>query len=106
MAAPHIVKGMVSVAGRSYRIVRIAAAQYQVVRILDDLPVGTFETHPRLSVSAEHLDTKLMVAIARSAMQLAKTSWMGPATRAEERRPTPPPKSQAVSEPPPSGVSH
>ena len=33
----RVVKGMVQVAGKTYRVVRLAQGSYEVVRILDDL---------------------------------------------------------------------
>jgi hypothetical protein len=96
---------MVAVAGHSYRIVRIEAGHYAVFRILDDLQIGTFKTKPRLSIAPQHVEPKLLDAIARAAIHLAKTSWVGHAPPLPpERRPTPQPMKTA-SEPPPSGFS-
>ncbi len=114
MPPARAVKGMVSVAGRSYRIVRVEAGHYAVIRILDDLQVGSFRTAPRLSVLAEHIEPRLLDAVARAAIQLAKTSWVGHArpgrANEPERRNTPsqPINGVTVSStepPPPSGVS-
>ena len=46
------VKGMVQVAGVTYRIVRVERGMYDVVRILDDQRVGQFRTIPRVEVTA------------------------------------------------------
>jgi hypothetical protein len=71
------VKGMVLVEGATYRIVRTSRANYDVVRIADDTLVGSFQSAPRLEVSAAKIDSRLLRDIARSAIQGAKTSWVG-----------------------------
>jgi hypothetical protein len=71
------VKGMVLVDGATYRIVRTAHAHYDVVRISDDTTVGGFKSAPRLEVTAIKIDQKLLREIARTAIQGAKTSWVG-----------------------------
>lgn len=72
-----VVKGMVQVAGTTYRIVRLESRRYEVVRIWDDARVGTFLSGPRLEVNASSIDAALMREIARVAIQKAKTSWVG-----------------------------
>ena len=42
------IKGMVQVAGTTYRIVRRERGHYDVVRILDDERVGSFRSIPHL----------------------------------------------------------
>lgn len=79
------VKGMVLVEGATYRIVRTSQAHYQVVRISDDHPVGAFTLLPRLELTAAVIDHKLLREIARSAIQGAKTSWVGRLDVAELR---------------------
>lgn len=71
------VKGMVLVDGATYRIVRTAYAEYAVVRVLDDVTVGMFRSAPRVEVTSAAIDHKLLREIARSAIQGAKTSWVG-----------------------------
>jgi hypothetical protein len=73
-----VVKGMVQVAGTTYRIVRLGSKRYEVVRIRDDLPVGIFQSSPRLEIDASSIDPALMREIARVAIQKGKTSWVGP----------------------------
>jgi len=73
-----VVKGMVQVAGTTYRIVRLEPRRYEVVRIRDDLPVGVFQSGPRLEVDARSIAPELMREIARVAIQKGKTSWVGP----------------------------
>jgi hypothetical protein len=73
----EFVKGMVLVGGKTYRIVRREPGQYEVVRILDDVCVGTFSTQPKLLVTSHTIDLTLMTQIARSALMGGKLSWMG-----------------------------
>jgi len=72
-----VVKGMVQVAGTTYRIVRIRRGEYNVVRILDDVPVGAFSNGPTVEITAHSIDSALMREIVRVAIQGAKTSWVG-----------------------------
>lgn len=73
----HAVKGMVVVDGVTYRIVRTAPASYQVVRISDDATVGAFRSAPRLEITAATIEHGRLREIARTAIQGAKTSWVG-----------------------------
>jgi hypothetical protein len=71
------VKGMVQVDGTTYRIVRIKRGQYKVVRVLDDLSVGTFSVGTTFEIAPDGIDDDLMREIARVAIQGAKTTWVG-----------------------------
>ncbi len=71
------VKGMVQVAGVTYRIVRIERGMYDVVRILDDQRVGQFRTIPRVEVTAATAPAETMAEIAKAAVKWGKTSWVG-----------------------------
>ena len=71
-----VVKGMVQVAGSTFRIVRVSRGQYDVVRILDDARLGSFWNEPTLKVS-EGANGEVLRAVARCAIQGGKTSWMG-----------------------------
>ncbi|MEI9952371.1 MAG: hypothetical protein WDO74_26160 [Pseudomonadota bacterium] len=71
-----VVKGMVQVAGTTFRIVRIERGHYEVVRILDELRLGSFWSDPILSVS-ESVNRELLREVARCAIQGGKTTWMG-----------------------------
>jgi hypothetical protein len=73
----RVVKGMVQVAGTTYRVVRLGEGQYEVIRLLDDVRVGTFRSLPPVTVQVQGIDEPLMQAIARAAIQGAKTSWVG-----------------------------
>ncbi|HTA93218.1 MAG TPA: hypothetical protein VK745_26750 [Polyangiaceae bacterium] len=72
-----VVKGMVQVAGTTYRIVRIKRGQYNVVRVLDDVGVGTFSAGKSFEMAPLGIDVELMREIARVAIQGAKTTWAG-----------------------------
>jgi uncharacterized protein with GYD domain len=72
-----IVKGMIQVAGTTYRIVRLTRGQYDVVRVLDDVAVGAFTSAPQVELRPNGIDPSLMREIARVAIQGAKTSWVG-----------------------------
>jgi hypothetical protein len=72
-----IVKGMIQVAGTTYRIVRLGRGQYHVVRVLDDVAVGSFTRAPQIDVRPLGIDAALMREIARVAIRGAKTSWVG-----------------------------
>ena len=94
------VKGMVSLEGVTYRIVRVAQGSYAVIRVLDDQEVGSFQTAPALGVEARLVEPALLREVARLAIHTAKTSYVGfPAplpsaiASAAMRRPssTPPP---------------
>ncbi len=71
------VKGMVQLAGVTYRIVRVATGSYSVVRISDDRTVGSFHLAPQLGVEALHIEASLLREVARLAIHSAKTSYVG-----------------------------
>lgn len=74
-----VVKGMVQVAGSTYRVVRIEKGHYEAIRILDDVRVGSFRCRPSVSVEVTPfgIEAGLLKAIARAAVQEGKTSWVG-----------------------------
>ena len=71
------VKGMVQLAGVTYRIVRVAAGSYSVVRIKDDVDVGGFQVAPCLGIEARSIEPDLLREIARLAIHTAKTTYAG-----------------------------
>jgi len=73
-----VVKGMIQVAGTTYRIVRVAHGQYNVIRLLDDARVGAFSNGATAKAVSNGIDDRLMREIVRVAVQAAKTSWVGP----------------------------
>jgi hypothetical protein len=79
------VKGMVQLEGVTYRIVRISAGAYNVVRIRDDQDVGSFTTAPALGIEARAIEPAVLREVARLAIHSAKTSYAGfPAQRGSE----------------------
>lgn len=71
------VTGMVQVAGTTYRIVRMGRGVYEVIRILDDSSVGTFECGRPLAVSPRGIASAELRQIASTAVRCARTSWRG-----------------------------
>lgn len=63
--------------GTTYRIVRIKRGHYNVVRVLDDVAVGTFSAGNSVEIAPDGIAPELMSEIARVAIQGAKTSWVG-----------------------------
>ena len=72
-----VVKGMVQVEGTTYRIVRIKRGHYKVVRVLDDVSVGSFSVGSTFEMAPDGIEGDLMREIARVAIQGAKTTWVG-----------------------------
>jgi hypothetical protein len=54
---------------------KIGARSYEVIRILDDVRMGTFDVSPRLQVRPEGVPQKLLLEIAMTALKEAKVSW-------------------------------
>jgi hypothetical protein len=74
----QVVKGMIQVQGTTYRIVRLKRGYYNVVRVLDDVAVGTFTAGAAVEITAaQGIDPTVMREIARLAIQGAKSSWVG-----------------------------
>ncbi|MEI9951766.1 MAG: hypothetical protein WDO74_23000 [Pseudomonadota bacterium] len=71
------VKGMVQLAGITYRIVRVARGSYTVVRISDDMNVGRFHLAPALGIEPQGVEPELLREVARLAIHTAKTSYAG-----------------------------
>jgi hypothetical protein len=71
-----VVKGMVRVNSVTYRIARVKAGQYKIVRLLDDVPVGEFSLGARTEALCEGAAPELIREIARAALQGGRTSWM------------------------------
>src|SRR5262249_12136799 len=74
-------KGMVTLGGKTYRIVKVRPSTYDVIRILDDARMGQFESKPRLRVEPDKGEEKLLVEIAFAALKGAKVSWAAPIRR-------------------------
>ena len=69
LSANMLTMGMLSVRGATYRVSKVVEGRYEVVRILDDHRIGTFEPKPTLQVSAEGVDAELLREIASLAMR-------------------------------------
>ena len=67
-------RGMLQVHGVTYRIERTAPHCYSVVRLLDDVEVGTFCTLPSLRMHPKRVEDKVLRDIVRAAMRSARTS--------------------------------
>ena len=73
----RVVKGMVQVAGTTYRIERAESHRYEVIRISDDVRVGSFHSQPPFDVHPVAVELGLLREIMRAALKSAKTSWVG-----------------------------
>jgi hypothetical protein len=71
-----LTKGMVQVGSVTYRVGRIAAGQYEIVRLLDDSRIGTFSPGTGDPPICERPDSELVREIARLAMKQARTTWV------------------------------
>ena len=69
-------RGMVQVNRITYRIVRVRARQYEVVRVLDDQRVGMFSLGGNSGVGVEGGAPELIRDVARVAIQGGRTSWV------------------------------
>ena len=83
-------RGMVQVRGITYRVERVAAHHYAVVRLLDDVGVGSFRTVPGLRLEPRGCEDDLFAEIAKTALRFARTSGVLPAVT------LPPPRVEAT----------
>src|SRR6478609_651510 len=70
-----VVKGMVQVHSVTYRIVRVRAGHYDVVRLLDDARVGGFTLGTYGEVNIEGDAPDVIREVARAALQGGRTTW-------------------------------
>lgn len=70
-----VVKGMVQVHSVTYRIVRVRAGQYDVVRLLDDVRVGSFSLGTKREAIIEGDAPDVIREVARAALQGGRTTW-------------------------------
>ena len=89
-------RGMVQARGVTYRVERLAAHCYAVVRLLDDAPMGGFRTLPRLRLEPIACEHELFAEIVKTALRLARTSGV--------MRAVVPPPPQAMSQRSPSSM--
>lgn len=73
---------MVQLFGTTYRVLRVQSGCYQVVRIRDEVVVGSFSCGQTLKVTPLAVDAGLMRQLAAAAVYRGKTSWMGPSVSA------------------------
>jgi len=66
---------MISVSGKTYRIVSLSKGTYDAVRLLDDVRIGSFGLAPSCPVSSAIGGEALLRQIAEIAMRSAKTHW-------------------------------
>ncbi len=69
------VSSMISISGKTYRIVSVGPGTYDAVRLLDDVRVGSFGDGSRACVSSLLGGDALIHQIAQAAMRAAKTLW-------------------------------
>ena len=70
-----ITKGMVQVHSVTYRIVRLRAGQYDVVRLLDDVSVGTFSLGREEEAVFQGDAPDIVREVARAALRGGRTTW-------------------------------
>jgi hypothetical protein len=96
---------MIQVGGATYRIERCAPHRYTVVRLLDDLEVGTFRTFPRLRIQPSRVELSLFRQLVRAALRSARTSvvmHVAPVYAPEDEAPTSSSARSPSSLPPPT----
>jgi hypothetical protein len=80
---------MLLVRGVTYRIDRTEPHCYAVVRLLDDVRVGTFCTHPAVRIHPLCVEDNLMRDVVRAALRSARTSavmHVAPVQRPDDER--------------------
>lgn len=70
----NVSRGMLLVMGVTYRIERTEPHCYSVIRLLDDIEVGTFRTLPTLRITTAHIEVTVLRDIVRGALRSARTS--------------------------------
>jgi hypothetical protein len=92
---------MVQVAGVTYRIERLAPHSYSVVRLMDDIEVGTFRTRPQLRIQMVRIELDAFRDVVRAALRSARTSAVMQAAPAFEPDEDKPPSARSPSDVPP-----
>jgi hypothetical protein len=75
-ATPLAFKSLIRFGNVTYRIGRLRHGEYEVVRILDDVRIGTFGCFPELTVTSSSIHPAFILKIARAAARTARTSWI------------------------------
>lgn len=85
-AAPPSFKTLIRFGNVTYRIGRLSRGQYEVVRILDDVRLGTFESYPSLTVTSSSIHPSFILRIAQAAMRGASPSFIARLAHAIRRK--------------------
>lgn len=83
---------------------RVAAHHYAVVRLLDDVGVGSFRTVPGLRLEPRGCDDDLFAEIAKTALRFARTSGVMAAVVPPLAKPDSAPQHLAPLRSPPSSL--
>ena len=75
-ATPLAFKSLVRFGNVTYRIGRLRHGEYEVVRILDDVRIGTFGCFPELTVMSSTIHPTFILKIAWAAARTTRTSWI------------------------------
>jgi hypothetical protein len=74
--APRSFKSLIRFGNVTYRIARLSYGNYEVVRILDDVQMGTFRSYPCLTVTTASIHPSFILKIAQAAARAARPSWI------------------------------
>jgi len=74
--APLTFKTLVRFGNVTYRIGRLRHGEYEVVRILDDVRIGTFGCFPQLTVTSSSVHPAFILKIAWTAVRASRPSWI------------------------------
>ena len=96
--AIHGFKPLIRIGNVTYRIGRLRYGHYEVVRILDDVRLGTFQCYPALTVTSATIHPAFILNIARTAARAARPSWIRRITHAIRLRTSDPAVSNAETE--------
>jgi hypothetical protein len=86
-------RGMIQVRGVTYRVERTEPHVYVVVRLLDDVDMGTFRTLPGLRIHPRSCDIDQFKDVVRAVLRSARTSavmHVAPVFQAEDEASAPP----------------
>ncbi|HVR20473.1 MAG TPA: hypothetical protein VMS65_12270 [Polyangiaceae bacterium] len=75
-AVPLAFKSLIRFGNVTYRIGRLRHGEYEVVRILDDVRIGTFGCFPELTVTSSSIHPAFILKIARAAARSSGASWI------------------------------
>ncbi len=87
-------KPLVRIGNVTYRIGRLRYGHYEVVRILDEVQLGTFECYPTLTVTSSIIHPAFILGIARAAARSARPSWIYRISHALRRHSSAPPSAE------------